>query len=868
MATIGYTNTNRDVPGDGKNLESRKAKTVIKNLIVRPAKIDTADIGTWKTAVNKFKQGNRQPLYDLLENLMADPVMADAVDKLTGAVTNAEIMFQKDGQSVEDIDDLIDTPEFERMLEEIALKFAWGKSVFETSFSPQFSIFPFPRKNVRITNLDKPLSQRKKFIAEKPTDQDGYDYTKDPFIIECGDDDDMGFLFRAAQYVIYKRGGFGDWAQFVEIFGMPFIIGKYEGFDESTRDLLFQALEMVGGNTRMAAPKGSEIDVVPNGSSGSADLYEKFRRACNEEILIAILGNTMTTLEGSSRAQSQTHMETQEQRFKRVRRYTQRILNRYFLPLLIQRGYDVGGGFFSFPDAGETISTKERVDMALTMRDKGLPVDEDYIFEISGVAKSQSKKDEKQEDPPEEQKEEQPEAKNGNNRGDRNLSENRLFILKWLDKVFPFAPTKWSGAGRSLRRILTGNTGSIVNLDDKYDIDIDKLLRDAINSVYGNRYGEQEQVDKSLFKITNDALQQGIDTALEDNTPDPGFIRQFKNNAAVFAAFKNYQQTREFVAALYDQDGKLRSFREFRKACLQIGEKFNEQYLQTEYNTAVHAARMAANLKQFEKDADLYPNLEYLDSIAAHPRKSHAHYVGTVLPIGHPAWSWLMPPSDWNCQCSVRPSRKDPTAVPGKPDDLDPVFDNNPADTGRFVNIKETAYYKHTPAGDRAKVLAEVEKLRLQTEDRPEVTGRYNGKKGGYLDIVKQQGQERNKNLATYKIMADNGGQYTLLQTNAGGKNPDAFNFRTGLFSDAKHPVTDNGKSAIQTSVKKASGQNVGEVIIRLDKDYSNRSIWEGFRVAFQPGRAKSIETVIMIKKGKTPVIFNVSDIRSYFGKK
>lgn len=870
MKKVGYKDTNT---ANQTVMESKKAKAVMQNLIVKPSRTDTADIGNWKTAVNQFKQGNRIPLYNLLDNLMSDPVLADAIDKLTGAVTNAEIMFQKDGKSVDIIDDMIDTPEFERMLEEIALKFAWGKSVFETGFTPGFSIFPIPRKNIRITNLDKPLSERKKFIALKESDRDGYDYTKDEFIIECGDDDDMGFLFRAAQYVIYKRGGFGDWAQFVEIFGMPFITGEYEGFDENTRDMLFKALEMIGGNTRIAAPKGSNIQVTPNGSNGSADLYKSFTDACDRQILIAVLGNTMTTIEGSSRAQSETHMETQEQRFKRVRRYTQRILNKHFIPLLIKRGYDVAGGFFSFPDAGETISTKERVDMALTMRDKGLPVDDDYIFEISGVAKANnSGKEKKTEEKPKSGS--KPAEKNGTGAKEEKLSEDRNFLLRIWDNTvghfFADAPTSWSGAyrnwSRNWKRRITGK----VILDDGYTIDIDKLIKEAIQEVYGNK-GSRELVNKHLFDITNNALQHGIDSQLEDNVTDKEFIRQFKENTAVFSAFKNHQQTNLFVKALYDE-GKLRSFRQFRKECLKIGEKFNDQYLQTEYNTAVRAARMAANLKKYEKTAHLYPNLEYMETLAAHPRESHLEYVGTILPIGHEAWAWLMPPSDWNCDCWVRPTDKEPTAAPGKPENFNPVFDNNPAQTAEFVNTKQTPYYRYTDESLRDKVEKEGKKLFKEYKKqvawhRKEVTEVYKGKNDGMLEIVRQQGQEREKNKATYRLLADDGGRYTLLSpVNANQvKNPDAFNYVKGVYSDAKHPVTDIGKNAIQRSIRDANRQGVAEVVIRLEKDYPSKDLYDGFKAAVQDNRVKNVKTIILLRNGRKPLYFDVAKLIKRF---
>lgn len=851
--------------------ESKKAHVVAQNIIVRPARLETTDISTWRTAVNNFKVGSRLKLYDLYDNIMGDPFLFDAVDKLIGSVTNAEIIFQKDKQSVEAIDDMIDTPEFEKFIKEIAYSDIVGKSVIDTIFSPEFDIFSFPRKNILIKGVDKALKDRQRFIIEKETDQSGYDYTKDPYIIECGDDNDMGLLYRAAPYVIYKRGGFGDWAQFVELFGMPFRTAKYNSYDTDTRDKLLDFLSKMGGAPYAAIPKEAEFD-LKFGNGGSGMTYKEFRAACNEEILIALLGNTMTTIDGSSRSQAEVHKESLEAKVSALRRRVQRVLNRKFVPLLLQRGYDVAGGFFSFPDAGESISTEKRIEIGLQLKNAGIPVDDDYFYEVSGIPRSDtndSKKDQQKDEKENTEKAKEETAKNDKEEkpGQEEIkNDDRNFFLKLMDRFFVYAPTFRSGANQSfgakLKRSITGR----INLADNYSIDIDKLINKALREVYDNK-GE-ELVNKNLFDITNNALQHGIDTSLTIQDADEDFIKQFKENAAVFAAFKNHQQTKEIAALLYDADGNLVPFYKFKKEALKLSKDYNINWLQTEYNTAVRAARMAANMKQYERTAHLYPNLEYIETNAAHPRDSHLMYVGTILPIGHEWWRTHLPPSDWNCDCSVRPTRKEATPVPPDYGGINPIFANNPAQTAEFINTKETPYYKHTDESLRDSVTAEGK--RLQKEAEAEAIETYTGKKGGYLEIQRQQGNERDKNLTTYKILADRGEKYTLLRPSVveGVKNPDAFNLTNGFYSDAKHPVTSFGKNAIQTSIKEASAQGVNEVIIRFEKEYSSRSVYEGLKAAFQRGRAKRIERVIIIPKGKEPVYFEVSALRKYFYKK
>lgn len=274
---------------------------------------------------------------------------------------------------------------------------------------------------------------------------------------------------------------------------------------------------------------------------------------------------------------------------------------------------------------------------------------------------------------------------------DKNPKPKTLF-----DRFFADAPTKERGDNRNFATRLTDSITGKLTLSDKYSININELLQEALDEIYNNEKEGKEQpiVSRPLFDISNGALQHGINTAFAD--PEFGkkneeFINEFRHNTAVFAAFKNHQQTREIVALLHDENGNLRSFSKFKKLALQVSKDYNVNWLQTEYNTAVRSARMAVNYHKWLETEHLYPNLEYMESVASHKRDSHLDYVGTVLPIRHQWWNTHMPPSDWNCACSVRPTDKD--ATPGD-EFVSPVFQNNPGKTAEFVNLKEHPYVK------------------------------------------------------------------------------------------------------------------------------------------------------------------------------
>ena len=246
-----------------------------------------------------------------------------------------------------------------------------------------------------------------------------------------------------------------------------------------------------------------------------------------------------------------------------------------------------------------------------------------------------------------------------------------------------------------MKHSITGD----IQLADDYSINIDKLFEEALKEVYGEALVEESKktLSTSLFKVTNEPLQHAVDSvfaAPEFGKSEQGFLDQFKYNTGVFAAFKAHAEQKLLVSMLLDEEGNLRSFREFRKTVKAVNIQWNEQWLRTEYNTAVRSARSAANYQDALRSKDTYPNLEYLVSNARDKREEHLELVGTILPIEHPFWDIFLPPWDWNCQCSFRPTDKPATDVPKITQIVPPTFQNNPGKTAEFVKLNEHPYLK------------------------------------------------------------------------------------------------------------------------------------------------------------------------------
>jgi hypothetical protein len=352
---------------------------VLQQLVVKPASRSILDVGQWRTALKSADRGKRDKLYNLYEDVLLDNVLDSAISKRIMAITNADLTFTRNDQNVPEMDDLLDSPEMELILEEIMQARFWGKTVLELDFTNGLKPYSIPRQHLR-PDLG--------IITINVGDETGIPYRADDFFLEAGRDNDLGLLLKVAPMVIYKRGGFGDWAQFVELFGMPQRIGKYSSGDVESRQTLEKALEAAGSASWLVIPKDTDVETKDDSSYTGNSIYEKFRAACNEEILIGILGQTMTTQNGSSKSQSETHKDVEEGINKADRRFVQRILNRELLPRLEKRGYPVSGGFFYFPDAGENLTTEQQLDIHIKIKNElGLDIDEDWLYETYSVPK-------------------------------------------------------------------------------------------------------------------------------------------------------------------------------------------------------------------------------------------------------------------------------------------------------------------------------------------------------------------------------------------------------------------------------------------------------------------------------------------------
>ncbi len=369
--------------------EKPQPGTIVVNnmpVILRPADRTKKDIGDWWFALQVAEQvifPNRTRLYDLYSTVIIDGHLSGIIEKRIASILNKKIYFEKDGTKVDELDKLVDGPVFRKMVRQLMLQKFWGLSGMEFVPGPEFDFNIIPRKHI------KPESC---LITKEQQDQTGFGYEDIWNIWVIGDRNDFGILLKCAPYVIWKKGNMGDWAQYIEIFGQPVIVTKYDAHDVKTRTELDEMMRNAGSSLRLQIPNQANFEIVDgkSQSNGNGDLQDKFRQACNEEMSVIVLGATETTVSSGSSgyAQSKIHGKQQQEILKADMIDISDLINTpHFINIVKSYGFPVDeSGKFSFEQEVDLTEQQTKLNIALSVA-KTTPVDDDYIYELTGIPK-------------------------------------------------------------------------------------------------------------------------------------------------------------------------------------------------------------------------------------------------------------------------------------------------------------------------------------------------------------------------------------------------------------------------------------------------------------------------------------------------
>ncbi|MFC2449587.1 MAG: DUF935 family protein, partial [Prevotella denticola] len=153
--------------------------------------------------------------------------------------------------------------------------------------------------------------------------------------------------------------------------------------DEQARQRLLQDARNQGANAVYIHPKDSALNLIEAANkSGTVDLYERFKDACNTEISIAVLGNTLTTdsKANGTQALGTVHQDEEEQQKEDDRDFVLDVLNFDMADIFVSLGINTAGGEFVYVKSRD-IRKAEQITIVRELNSMGLPISDDYLYE-------------------------------------------------------------------------------------------------------------------------------------------------------------------------------------------------------------------------------------------------------------------------------------------------------------------------------------------------------------------------------------------------------------------------------------------------------------------------------------------------------
>lgn len=265
------------------------------------------------------------------------------------------------------------------------------------------------------------------------------------------------------------------------------------------------------------------------------------------------------------------------------------------------------------------------------------------------------------------------------------------------------------------------------------EIELERLL----NNLYSGAVNTS-RLPVDLYKKTLDtlleAVYKGFGGVLGDFPEDSAnklLLKHFEHNIAIFSGAKTFQQVKDMSSLVFTSEGFKRDFNEFKRIIVGdefhegVFNKYNKNYLKTEYNTAISTAQMGSEWIQYEEDADVFPFLKYVTAHDERVRHSHAEFDGVVRPVGDEFWKTHVPPNGFNCRCRLVQLNPEDDVFSVTPDDQiknlpkpdSTLFEMNPAKSGYIFDPSIHPYTKNIE--ERFKVASE-QNFGFPTPPKPE----------------------------------------------------------------------------------------------------------------------------------------------------
>lgn len=351
-----------------KGMDIKKAQKLTAKLVNKYDGLKENDIRDWRNAHAAALDSEKPIRYDLY-TIYRDTLLDDHLKSVIKV--RLEKVLKNEFQIVNDKDGSIDveaTNYLKRRWFWQFMTYAWNANLYGYTLIQFGDIIKtdkgFEFKDVEEVDRRFLRPEKNQFVLE-PYDESGFPYDKGNianWLLEVGDKKDLGLLLEATPLAISKKYMGIFWDEFGEMFAAPIRVGKTNINNNDERSKVADMLEQMGRNAWGVFDTNTDIEIIETQKKDAYMVYDKRIERLEKGMSKLVVGNTMTTDDGSSHSQSQVHLEITEDIVDSDKRELMFTINEELIPFLIMHGYPLQGKSFKWDDR-EYLNLKDQADV-------------------------------------------------------------------------------------------------------------------------------------------------------------------------------------------------------------------------------------------------------------------------------------------------------------------------------------------------------------------------------------------------------------------------------------------------------------------------------------------------------------------------
>jgi SPP1 gp7 family putative phage head morphogenesis protein len=598
------------------------------------------DIQKWRQALTATMNPDEPKFniyYDLVDDLLTDGHTQSQIEMRKSSTLNTDhhVINRKTKKVNEEISFVLQQQWFYKFLDGAMDETIKGTNLAEFTYfqGPNIGINFIPRRNI--------VPTRKKILPDltKPDFINYADPAFAPWLLQIGEDYNLGIINNIIPNLIWKRNVMQAWAEFCEKFGMPLITATVNTTDTRVVDNVHEMLIALGQAGVGTFPHGTTVQFQEANRTDAYQVYDKFMQANTNEISKILVGSTMLSDQGTNRSQTEVHERSLDNRIAQAdKRKIQFLVNDQLFPLLRLQGYNISeDDIFEFKTAEQETSLTELWNITSGLLNNGYEVEQEWMSQTFNIPIEGKKKTA------------EPAV------GSAKIAAQ--YFTGPMNKIpdrYDFVCT----CGKHTAAISAG-----------HDDNIKKGVKKLIKAIFNNEdiIGAKGELIANEAILLAEGLRDNFKTFSPYTGPDQLVLQMMEYNCFEFSASKTEARYASMMELMTDGENGIRSYPEFERLCLEKTADLNTRYLETEYNLSVAVGQNSAAYVRFMAEKDTVTKLVQYQTVGDEVvREAHRILEGKIFSLEDPEAMKLWPPNGFGCRCEMLQYIGSGKVTPGK----------------------------------------------------------------------------------------------------------------------------------------------------------------------------------------------------------